>query len=525
MRRIVTGSVIANRYRVEKRLGSGGFGTVYLVEDLQLPGEVFALKVLKLDEGVDVRRINRFRREARVLLKLAHPNIVTMRHFMQIGHVPCYAMDYVDGPTLRKLLAQEGPLDVPRALRLTRQVLKALAVAHRKGVVHRDVKPDNVLVAEAGRAGEHARVLDFGIAKVLEGTMSGTAQGGFVGTPAYMSPEQCGGDAKTDPCSDIYSVGCVLYHLLTGRAPFVSDTVIGYVAQHRFEPVPPFSETAPDRHLPSELEQVVLRALEKNPADRFRSVEEMIDAIDGLETLSQQRPAQRPRRALTGADRRAPQTVDMRRARLDLPPGASQDGIRTVYVFGGRILRLGRSRPEQQSGLEHNNLVLRVLPCRGLRIDPKNFAATKKISSSHATISEADGVLLLTDHSVVGTWIENARVTKGRSASLSNRFRLCLAGVLDLDMRVVPSDARPGRPVEAVLIRRLDNEPSHAYLWVLRRALIGRGEQCLLRLSGSMRGRIEAGDDSLRFFLSPEIAIHQSRTGDEARTGSDAGNP
>ncbi|MHC4830547.1 MAG: serine/threonine-protein kinase, partial [Planctomycetota bacterium] len=239
-----SGSVIANHYKVVKYLGGGAFGDVYLVEDLHLAGELFALKVLKMGgaEG-DEKRRQRFLGEARVLLKLVHPSIVMIRNFLQFERLVCYTMDFVEGKELKELLEEGGPLEVERALLRTREVLAALAVAHDKGVVHRDIKPENVLVTEIGTDREVAKVLDFGIAKLINQESLGLTGGGAIGTPAYMSPEQGLGQKGTiDARSDIYSVGCLLYELLTGLTPFESESLLGFFVQHGTQPVPPMAE-------------------------------------------------------------------------------------------------------------------------------------------------------------------------------------------------------------------------------------------------------------------------------------------
>ncbi len=289
-----TGSVIADRYRVVKRLGKGGFAEVYLVEHLHLDGEQYALKVLRSDfEGTEQKA--RFAREMKTARKLVHPSIVVVREFSQVGDLLCYAMDYVEGPTLIEVLRREQAagrpaLSVERAVARIREVLEALAFAHEQGVVHRDIKPENVLVEAEGTPKERAKVLDFGIAKILSDGTKTLSQGG-IGTPAYMPAEQAEGKkGAIGPWSDIYATGCTLFELLTGRTPFVSESSLGYVVQHMHEPVPPFADVAPALEFPAGLEDIVRRALAKDPKARYGSAEDMLEAIEALGIASGRRP-------------------------------------------------------------------------------------------------------------------------------------------------------------------------------------------------------------------------------------------
>jgi serine/threonine-protein kinase len=259
---------IADRYLLDKEIGRGGMATVYLAHDLRHQRDV-AVKVLRpeLAEAVGAER---FLREIQTTARLIHPNILPLHDSGDVDGLLYYVMPYVPGETLRERLQREGPLPLADALRIAGEVADALAYAHSQNVVHRDVKPGNILLA-----GGHAMVADFGLAKALSGTSGEEplSHTGFaVGTPEYMSPEQASGDAHLDGRTDVYALGCVLYEMLTGEPPFRGTTPHAVFARHRAESIPSVRVVRPD--LPAGLDAVVRRALAKVPADRFGSAAE-----------------------------------------------------------------------------------------------------------------------------------------------------------------------------------------------------------------------------------------------------------
>ena len=262
------GTLFDGRYRVIRRLGSGGMANVYLAEDEEL-GRRVAIKVLDEKHANDEQFVERFRREAKNAASLSHPNIVSIYDRGEAEGTYYIAMEYLEGRSLKDRIVAEGPLPIPAAIDATRQILHALGFAHRGGVVHRDVKPHNVLLSPDGSERRY-KVTDFGISRTSASQM--TEAGSIVGTAQYLSPEQARG-APVDQRSDIYSVGIVLYELLTGKLPFTGETPLEIAMKHLSEiPKPPSAlrpEVSPD------LDMVVLRALAKDPADRFESAEEM----------------------------------------------------------------------------------------------------------------------------------------------------------------------------------------------------------------------------------------------------------
>ena len=253
------------RYRIQRKLGAGGMADVYLAEDQEL-GRRVAIKILNGRHANDDQFIERFRREAKNAAALNHPNIVSIYDRGEAEDTYYIAMEFLDGRTLKELVVSRGAAPINVAIEYARQILLALRFAHRHGIVHRDIKPHNVLVDAEGRV----KVTDFGIARA--GTSQMTETGSIVGTAQYLSPEQARG-GEVDPRSDLYSLGVVLYELLTGKTPFDGETPVEIAMKHLSNAPKPPSKLRPD--VTPELDKVVLRALAKNPDDRYQSADEM----------------------------------------------------------------------------------------------------------------------------------------------------------------------------------------------------------------------------------------------------------
>jgi eukaryotic-like serine/threonine-protein kinase len=279
---------LSGRYTVERELGSGGMATVYLARDIRHERDV-AIKVLR-PELASTIAAERFLREIRLTAQLNHPHILPLLDSGDAEGLLYYVMPAVEGESLREKLDRETAIPVEASLRIAREVADALDHAHRRGVVHRDIKPDNILLQDG-----HARVADFGIAQAVEaaGGEKLTATGLAVGTPHYMSPEQAGGAEKLDGRSDIYSLGCVLYEMLAGQPPFTGSTVNAIVRQHLAVEPPPIA--AIRSSVPAPAATAVHRALAKSPADRFGTSAEFAAALSDSRPVS---PEGRSRRFL-----------------------------------------------------------------------------------------------------------------------------------------------------------------------------------------------------------------------------------
>ena len=265
------GTVLSGRYRIEAKLGSGGMSTVYLARDETLDRPV-AIKVLHREMSEQEDQLARFRQEARAVAKLSHPAVVSVIDAGEDHGHPYIVFEYVEGETLKQRISRMGALDVQDALAYAIEIARGLAIAHNRRLVHRDVKPQNVLINMAGRA----KVTDFGIARQLE-QAGQTATGRVLGTTDYVAPEQAMGQA-VDQRSDIYSLGIVLYEMLTGEIPFTADSQVGVAMKHVNEDLPDVQSRRPE--ISSAVALVVERSTAKSPGERYQSIEEMEDDLE-----------------------------------------------------------------------------------------------------------------------------------------------------------------------------------------------------------------------------------------------------
>ncbi len=277
----LVGRVLGGKYELEETIGEGSMGRVYAARQLELDKEV-AVKVLHPHIAADPKVAKRFQREARTASLLSHPNSLEVFDFGREVEGPLLfiVMELLDGPDLLELIEEEFPFSPRRIAHLVGGVLLALEEAHDRGVIHRDLKAENIMVVEDHQGREHVKVCDFGIAKLVETDGSAITVTGFVcGTPEYMAPEQARGE-ELDARADLYAIGCVLYQLLTGQVPFKAGSALGTITKHLTEPVEPPSVRRPDLHIPRSLERVVMRALSKDRNRRFANAGEMRRALE-----------------------------------------------------------------------------------------------------------------------------------------------------------------------------------------------------------------------------------------------------
>src|SRR5688572_15344869 len=275
------GSVLAGKYRIDELLNEGGMGSVYRGTHT-LMDKTVAVKVLRPSLAADEKIVARFSREARAASRISHPNALSVTDFGEDDNGTVYlVMEFLSGRTLKQVIRDEGPLPLPRIVEITRQVGDALAAAHTQGVVHRDLKSDNIMLLDTTSVGDHAKVLDFGIAKINEpdGEFDGglTAPNLVVGTPQYMSPEQCAQDSQIDHRSDIYSLGVILYEMLVGHVPFSGESATIVMMKHLQDPVPSVLEERNDVAPP--IGRVVARAMAKVPGNRYQTIPELIEDL------------------------------------------------------------------------------------------------------------------------------------------------------------------------------------------------------------------------------------------------------
>ncbi|MFQ5793057.1 MAG: serine/threonine-protein kinase, partial [Acidobacteriota bacterium] len=272
-----TSSLLAGKYRIDGFIKRGGMGAVYRATHLMLDKPV-AVKLINPELVTSADIVRRFQREARAASQLNHPNIVTVHDLGQTEDGTLYiVMELVEGVSLKQLVKEEGPLQPERAVSFVRAIASALSLAHKNGVIHRDLKPQNIMICRDSEGVEGPKLLDFGIAKTFETEGPAlTSTGMVLGTPQYMAPEQAKG-ASVDGRSDLYALGIILYEMLVGRVPFNDQSVPAVLVKQMSEPPRPPSQLRPE--LPPALESIVLQCLEKEPDARFGSAEELLRAL------------------------------------------------------------------------------------------------------------------------------------------------------------------------------------------------------------------------------------------------------
>ncbi len=281
------GRVIKGRYKLIDERGRGSFATVYVARDTE-NNHIYAVKVLHLEMANDGELVARFHREVHIILSLSDPHIVRVVDYgNDNGLYEFIAMEYIDGQNLKYHMLTHGPMDPLRALNYTRQIAEGLETAYKQGVVHRDIKPQNILITSK----DVVKIVDFGLARGRE-TVTLTQSNVFMGTAYYISPEQAESGRSADTRSDLYSVAAVLFEMLAGRPPFEGETAVDIVIKHMNAKVPSICHLRPD--LPMDMDVFMQKAMAKLPAERYATPQEFIAALDQLQERIQTMPTDRP---------------------------------------------------------------------------------------------------------------------------------------------------------------------------------------------------------------------------------------
>jgi len=317
--------VIQGRYKLIDERGRGSFATVYIARALE-DNRIYAVKVMHLELANNDEMLARFQREAYILLNLNDPHIVHLFDYGNDNNITFIVMDYIDGQTLKYYMINQGPLDPLRALQYAHQIAEGLDTAYKQGVVHRDIKPQNILI----NSKDMVKITDFGLARGRD-TVTVTQSNVFMGTAYYISPEQAESGRSADTRSDLYSTATVLFEMLTGKPPYEGDTAVDIVIKHMNEKIPSVCRQNPS--LPTEMDAFMQKALAKSPADRFATPQEFIAALEQL----QERVQATPRKAT----RATPPSEPKRKSEIPLPPPVVPTReTRLVLLSNGQIFPL-----------------------------------------------------------------------------------------------------------------------------------------------------------------------------------------
>lgn len=449
--------VLAGEYEVEQELARGGMAVVFKATEVGLRRPV-ALKVLPPDLGLTARAVERFKREARTVAELDHPNIVPVYRVGQLGNVLHIAMKFVEGRSLDSIITAQGALPVPVVIYVMRGALRALGYAHDSGIVHRDVKGANILIDRDGRV----LVSDFGVA-LRASDVTLTVEGSVIGTPPFMSPEQCAG-RRAGPQSDQYSLGIVAFHMLTGAVPFHAETLAGIMQHHFFTPVPDLRQVRDD--VPPALLDVMHRALAKDPDDRFATTRDMMTAIEAIPfTEEDRRSSEQALQALARGDgisrvlsRPVPRLSDAMTQPLKLPPRLRWGRARVLAGAATVLVGLGiwgatrnggtaRADPNTLSTLEQREAPVPPAPA------PSPAARPADPGKLRVMTSPPDAAILIDGRAVGVGAVFDLRVAAG-----ARRIEIRAPGYVTLDT-VVAVQSGATLTLGRIALRSLDRRP------------------------------------------------------------------
>jgi len=451
----MTGRVLGGRYRLGERLGQGGMGTVYRAVHTLMDKPV-AVKILRGEMATDAEAVARFHREAKSASRLDHDHCIRVTDFGQSDEGLLYlVMELLDGVSLGQVV-RRGPMPTPRAATLGIAIAEALAHAHEQGIVHRDLKPDNVFLARRPRGRELVKVLDFGLAKLVhDGTLgpSITRDGTVFGTPEYMAPEQAQGD-KLDGRTDIYALGVILYQAVTGEVPFASTNFVALLTKHVSELPRPPRQLRPELDISIELEDIILRCLEKDREDRFPTAQALAEALGPIAAQDTSQLFLIPTTPVADARAKPDSSLSLSALRPDpIDPGI--DSLHDDYSQPVRRRRWG--------------WVLAALTSVAVGAGGALYLKTHPVDKPSATpltvpglVAEAERHILANELEAAETLLKDARA-QGNSSALQEALavlndrrgnRLRALTHLELAMRLAPKDPRP-RARQAALLAKL----------------------------------------------------------------------
>jgi serine/threonine-protein kinase len=464
------GQVLAGRYRLTRLLGAGGMGAVYQGEHIHMRKTV-AVKLLHREMTVLPEVVARFEREAVAAARIEHPNVATATDFGRLDNGTCYlVLEYVEGRSLSAALEADGPFPPERAVHVARQVAEALAAAHAAGVVHRDLKPDNIMLVEREGDPEFAKVLDFGIAKVRtedapEGQQALTQIGAVFGTPEYMSPEQAKGEA-VDARSDLYALGMILYEMLAGHTAFAGGGFVMILTRHLTEEPAPLPTT-----VPAPLRDLVVRLLRKDPAERVQTATEL------AERLSQLEGRQDSRRAVSAAT---------------LP------GVEGRPALGDALRSL--QRRARDGGRQLAPLLKQSLRLGGRQVPLWGLALPLTLLGMGATVALSGGA---------------ATGATPKAGSLPGEARRLVTAVLDPELPALIAKAREGDPGAVAELRGRADKGGSAEQW----QALGRGYARLRQHPASIEayGKALEADESLRTDQDLLLDVREALANADAR--------
>lgn len=437
------GTTLAGNYEIQEVIGHGGMGVVYKARHA-LMDRIVAIKMLQAQLISDSMSVKRFQQESQSASRISHPNVITVYDFgISPSGQPFIVMDYLQGISLADVIKEEGQIGVERAIKILSQACDALDHAHKQGVLHRDVKPTNFVLINYDEEKDFVKVVDFGVAKLMNATPEGqrlTQAGEVCGSPVYMSPEQCTG-GELDQRSDIYSMGIVIYETLTGKLPILGKTMVDTMSKHISEMPPSFAQARPDLYIPERLEQVVFRALAKDPNDRHQTMDELRIELEHAIP----RPGKSQVLRSTPSDQRSP-TELISNVVKGLPMKVWAAALAVVVVSGIGLLQLKKMSSTQSGSHTQLNLPSQT--------NQKQTPSTTPPQSTHSDHNGQSTTSSSTSPSTTGDAAGSVLTSKGNRPAAANTSMAAKGSMTANSAAANSSMATEGSSVSSALQRK-----------------------------------------------------------------------